>query len=64
MMLLLCASSCCNLKPNATASSPVILGDATQKWYPANTPVAVPAAGNTNGLYVLTPNDLYHLMRR
>jgi hypothetical protein len=33
-----------------------------QYWYPPGEAVAVAAAVNTNGLYVLTPGELQHVM--
>jgi hypothetical protein len=42
----------------------VIFGESRQHWYPAGTAIAVAPAANTNGLYVLAPVELFHLMMK
>ncbi len=61
------AAGCSTSRPPQTVSVS-IFGDQAdhptgQRFYPAGQGVpAVPAPANTNGLYLLTPRDLHHLL--
>lgn len=49
------ASGCSMLAPRRGVT---VLGDGRKNYYAAGEPVDVPAAANTNGLWVLTPQML------
>lgn len=57
----LLASGCSVLFPPPSIT---VLGDGRQNWYPPGQSVSIPAAVNTNGLWVLTPSMLEHMVLR
>lgn len=63
-ILTACASlaSGCALFRTPRNTSVTVLGDGTRNWYPPGEAVALPASANTNGLWVLTPAMLKHII--